>query len=174
MNLANFYRSSIGVLLLCCASLAQAQYMWIDAKGIKQYSDRPPPPSVPIKDIKKAPKGQPSAENMPVVETAAATAAAAPAAATPNLPPSLAEREADYVKRQKAKLEQEKKEREEKEQKSAQRDFCEHARAAKASLDSGVRLGITNKNGERGFMDDAQRAAESKKVEKALAGCPAG
>ena len=29
------------------------------------------------------------------------------------------------------------------------------------SLDSGARIGIVDKNGERGFMSDEQRAAES-------------
>lgn len=185
MTSPTYYRPrlcGLGALLLCCASLAQAQYMWIDAKGIKQYSDRPPPTSVPLKDIKKAPKGQLSADNLPAGDAAAnaagdaapAASAPTPAAPAPKGQPTLADRNADFNKRQQDKAEQDKKERAESEQKSAQRENCERARAAKMSLDSGRRLGVTDKNGERGYMDDAQRAVEGKKVEKVLAGCTAG
>ena len=34
---------------------AHAQYVWVDEKGLKQYSDRAPPASVPLKRILKAP-----------------------------------------------------------------------------------------------------------------------
>lgn len=165
-----FFKTMAGAALLAYAALAQAQYMWIDAKGLKQYSDRPPPPSVPLKDILKAPKGQLSADNLPAAETAPPATAAAPA---PKAAPSVADREADYVKRQKDKAEQDKKAGAEKEHADAVAENCDRARNAKRSLDSGARIGITDKNGERGFMDDAQRAAESAKVDKVLSGCPA-
>ncbi|MBS0307625.1 MAG: DUF4124 domain-containing protein, partial [Proteobacteria bacterium] len=32
---------------------AMAQYIWLDDKGVKQYSDTPPPASVPKKRILK-------------------------------------------------------------------------------------------------------------------------
>lgn len=38
---------------------ALAQYAWLDARGVRQFSDRPPPPSVPDHRILKAP-GKPS------------------------------------------------------------------------------------------------------------------
>lgn len=165
-------------VLLACTGMAQAQYLWVDAKGIKQFSDQPPPPSVPLSHILKAPKGQPSVQNTAEAEAAAAAAAAASAAiapvAGPKGPPTLAEREADYTKRQKDKGEQDKKEREEKNNRMAQADNCERARAAKAVLDSGTRIGTTGKNGERTVMDDPARAAEGVRIEKILAGCKAG
>ena len=40
---------------LAAAPQARAQYVWIDDKGLKQLSDRPPPPNVPAKRILKAP-----------------------------------------------------------------------------------------------------------------------
>jgi hypothetical protein len=46
---------------------------------------------------------------------------------------------------------------------------CERARKAKAALDSGVRLATVNAKGERDFMDDAARAAESKRIQGIVA-----
>jgi type IV secretory pathway VirB10-like protein len=153
--------------LMAFASLVQAQYMWIDEKGIKQFSDRAPPASVPLKNILKAPKGVPSAANMP----AEPPAVAAVPAAKPKDAPSLADRNADYTKRAKETAEREQKEKEEQQAKADKAENCERARAARQTIDSGVRIGQTDKNGERGFMSDEQRAAESKKVDKALASC---
>lgn len=166
-----------GAVLFGCAALAQAQYGWIDAKGIRQYSDRPPPTSIPLKNIFKAPKGQLSADNPPPAEAApaAAVSTAVPAAlpATPSkAAPTLAEREADYVKRQKTAAEQEKKARDDKANAGAAADNCERARSAKRTLDSGTRISTTDANGDKAFMDDAQRAAESARVDKMLAACP--
>ena len=161
--------------LLVCAGMAQAQYMWVDAKGIKQFSDQPPPPSVPLSHILKAPKGQPSVQNTAETEAAAAAAASAEAAiGGPKQPPTRAAREADYAKRRKEKGEQDKKEREEKSNRMAQADNCERARAAKVVVDSGARLSNTDKNGERSVMDDNARAAESRRLEKIIADCKAG
>lgn len=165
--------AAAGALLFCSAGLAAAQYLWVDAKGIKQFSDQPPPPSIPLKNILKAPKGQPSAA------TAATEAAAAPAADTPAAPAakagpmSLADRELDFQKRKKDKDEQDKKDREDSTRQLARKEECGRSRQAKANLDSGGRIRTTDANGERGYMDDAQRAAELARIDKQLAGCPA-
>src|SRR6476646_6885255 len=89
-----------GSALLMFASLSHAQYVWVDEKGIKQFSDRSPPSNIPAKNILKSPRGH-------GVETtdAAATPAAAPAPSST----SVADREADYKKRQLAKAETDKK-----------------------------------------------------------------
>jgi hypothetical protein len=158
-----------GALLLCSAGTAAAQYLWVDAKGIKQFSDQPPPPSVPLKNILKAPKGQPSAATA-TAEAAAADAPAAPAAKA--APMSLAERELDFQKRKKEKDEQEKKDRDDNSRQLARKEECGRSRQAKANLDSGGRIRTTDANGERGYMDDAQRAAELARIDKQLAGCP--
>jgi type IV secretory pathway VirB10-like protein len=180
-------RLAAGALLLSCTALAQAQYMWVDAKGLKQVSDRPPPPTVPYKDILKAPIGQYSAKNMPPAkagaavpsplptsETAVTTPASAPApapGAASKARATVAEREADYIKRQKEKTDKDKKEAEEKATRTAQAEQCLRVAANKAALDKGIRLSNLDKNGEPVVMDEAQRAAESKKASEALAGC---
>ena len=45
---------------------------------------------------------------------------------------------------------------------------CALGKQAKAGLDSGVRIGRTNAQGEREIMDDAARAAETKRVQNII------
>ena len=150
--------------LMAFASLAQAQYMWIDEKGLKQFSDRAPPPSIPLKNILKAPAGVPSAATMPADQPADAPT-------TQAATPSLADRNADYRKRTKEKEEREQKEQAADENKAAKAQNCERARSAKYSLESGRRVSTYDKNGERSFMTDEQRAAEAATADKVLAAC---
>jgi type IV secretory pathway VirB10-like protein len=157
----------VAAALMAFASLAQAQYMWIDEKGVKQFSDKAPPSSVPLKNILKAPRGVETAVLVP----ADAPAATAPAAAKPNAAPTVADRNADYNKRQKEKAALEEKEKTAREAKAAQAELCDSLRANKRVLDSGVRIGVQDKTGERAFMTEQQRAAEAGKVDKALASC---
>ena len=168
MNTTNRARALAATALMALASLAQAQYMWIDEKGLKQFSDRPPPPSVPLKHILKAPHGMPSAASI-AAEPAAAVPA--PELAKPKAAPTVADRNADYNKRVKEKAERDEKDQAEAERKAALAENCSRAREARQSLDSGVRIGSVDKNGERAFLSDEQRAGESQKVNKALAAC---
>jgi len=156
--------------LTAYAGLAYSQYLWIDEKGIKQFSDRAPPSSVPLKNILKMPGGTNLPVLVPIVPDAPASPAAVPAAA-PKGPPTLAERNADFRKRAMEQAEREQKAQDEAANKAATAANCESARAMKQTLDSGVRIGITEKNGERGFMSEAQRGQEAGKVNKVLAGC---
>jgi hypothetical protein len=168
MNRYNPARLLAATALMAFASLAQAQYMWIDEKGIKQFSDRPPPPSVPLKNILQAPKGMPSAANMPAEQVGETPATEAP---RPKAAPALAERNAEFNKRQKDAEEREKKEQADRDEKAAKADNCERARDARRALDSGARIGTTDKNGERSVMSDEQRDAEIKHTDKVLTGC---
>jgi hypothetical protein len=138
---------------------------------------------VPYKDILKAPLGQYSAKNMPPAKAGAAVPLPVPAVVTPvtapatptdgasKAPATVAEREADYIKRQKEKTDKDKKEAEEKAIRTAQAEQCLRVAANKAALDKGIRLSNLDKNGDPVVMDDAQRAAETKKASDALAGC---
>ncbi|HEY0062946.1 MAG TPA: DUF4124 domain-containing protein [Telluria sp.] len=150
-----------GSALLMFASLSHAQYVWVDEKGVKQFSDRSPPSNIPAKNILKTPRGQmPSTPSVEAAPSAAGAAASAPA--------SLADREADYKKRQVAKADAEKKANEEAAVAAAKKANCEVARANKAQLDSGVRM---RTGADGAVMDDAQRARESAAANKALADC---
>lgn len=160
-------RSAIAFVTLLAALLAtapaHAQYAWIDAKGLHQYSDQPPPPSVPLNRILKAPNPK-AAQVQP---QAAAPAPAAPAAATA----SLAMRNDDYNKRRAEQAEQEKKSADDSSAREEASRRCDELRSNKQMLDIGARIGVVNKQGERDIMDDQQRALASKRVQDGLAKC---
>jgi hypothetical protein len=153
---------------LACAlpALCLAQWQWIDKSGRKVYSDQAPSADVPAKNILKQPfgKGQP---------VAAAEAPAAPAASQPAKPaaPKLSGKDKDLEDRKKLAeaAEADRKKAKEEEIAKARADNCQHAKRAKANFDSGVRISQTNAKGEREILDDAQRAAEVKRIEKIIA-----
>jgi hypothetical protein len=177
MHMNNFIaarrlRLLAGGALLLVAGLSHAQYVWVDEKGIKQFSDRPPPPSTPLRKILKAPGVQFPAIELPASgEAPEATPAADAAAPKPKAPPTLAERNAEFRKRGKEQAEREQKTAEEAQRKAEQAENCEAARQNKQQLDSGVRIASTDKNGERSFISDDERAQRTAKTNKVLAGC---
>lgn len=140
---------------LALAASAQAQWKWKDAKGNVQYSDRPPPVGTPDKDILQRP---PAASRIigvvPAGQPASAASAPAPrpAASAPN--PNAA--------RQKQEQERENAKQKEEERRVAEqrRENCARAQGNLRDLQSGIRITRTNEQGERVFMDDAQRQAE--------------
>jgi hypothetical protein len=150
------------LLLLGGASLAQAQYMWIDEKGLKQLSDRPPPPSVPLKNILKQPGGIPN-QLVPVDKPAPTPAPAAPAK------PAVADPNAEFKKRVREQQEKDDKARAAEQSKLAKKTHCEEIRQQKQILESGARIGTVEKNGERGYMSDEQRAKEIDRANQAAA-----
>ncbi|MBV6319551.1 DUF4124 domain-containing protein [Duganella violaceipulchra] len=156
-----------GALLLAVSSLAMAQYIWIDDKGVKQLSDRPPPPSVPEQRILKAPGKTPFNPN---AEAEAPAAEAAPESAVKR-PPTLAERNADFNKRKADAAAADKKAADEARQKADIAANCDAARKNQQALADGVRMSNYDSNGERGIMGDAERAEMAKKNQKVLAGC---
>jgi type IV secretory pathway VirB10-like protein len=159
---------AIGATLLLLAGLAQAQYVWIDAKGLRQYSDRAPPPSTPAANILKSPQ---QVALTPVAPAPPAPAPSAEAATPKKGPPTLAERNQDFGKRLKERGEQEQKAAEEAQRKQSLAEQCASARQYKTHLESGVRISDTGPNGERGYLSDTERAARLAQARKALEGC---
>ena len=166
LNVKRTLQLLAGGALILFASVSYAQYVWVDANGTKQFSDRPPPPGIPAKNIIKQPGGSAArAGEAPAIPAPAA----APAAADDKIPPSLADREADYRKRTKAKEEAEKKASTAAAAKTRNKVACEEARTYKRTLEQGTRVTTTNKKGEDSVMDDAQRASELARANKAIA-----
>ena len=163
MKLSN--RLAVAMVLSLLAGLAQAQYVWVDDNGRKQLSDRPPPTSVPAKNILKQPLG------VPQVQDAQPAAAAAAASSASSGPMSLADRDADYKKRQLEKAEKDGKAAEEAKQKLAKRRSCEIARANMRLLASGDRIGEMDKNGEHAYLSDAERARRTAETKSNLNDC---
>lgn len=151
------------LLLFCCAGAAQAQFVWIAPNGTRVYSDQPPPPGTRASNILKAPgRAAPAHE----------TSAAAPAAesAKPKAP-TLAEREADYRKRAKAREELEDKSALEAKRAAAQAEYCEGVRKAQRMVQSGIRVVEVGADGQKRVLSDAERAAASERAARQLNEC---
>lgn len=150
----------IGLASLAC-TVASAQWQWIDKSGRKVYSDQPPPADVAEKNILRQPGGRMAAP-------AAAPSPAAPQAAPEALRLSGKDAALEEKKKKADAAEAAKKKAEEEKRAAARADSCARARRAKASLDSGVRLARADANGEREFLDEATRAAESKRMQSII------
>ncbi|KQX01676.1 hypothetical protein ASC94_03470 [Massilia sp. Root418] len=163
-------------LLLALAALpmlSHAQYMWLDEKGMKQLSDQPPPPSVPQSRILKQPRGQGMAAPAAGVAASAAAEGTAPEGTEAKVkrPPTLAERNADFAKRKAESQAAEQKAAQEAAQLAERAANCDAARSNQAALDSGIRITEYDKDGQRGFLTDEQRAERARRTQKTLANC---
>ena len=166
-------RTIVALLAVLAAGLialpAEAQWKWRDKSGHTQYSDLPPPPGTADADILARPSAamrRAAVANTAVTATAASTAsAAAPASAPRTADPEL------EAKRKKAESEAAAKAKAEQDKLSVARaDNCSRARAQLTTLQSGIRLAQTNaKTGEREFLDDKQRADETRRTQEVIA-----
>ncbi|SEN10419.1 protein of unknown function [Duganella sp. CF517] len=161
----------LALLALGLPRAALAQYIWIDDKGVKQLSDRPPPPSVPAKRILKAPGKVPFNPNAAPLDVDEPPAAVPSADAGAKPAPTLAQRNEAFNKRRADAEAAERKSAEEARQKADTAANCEAARQNQRALEQGMRMVNVDKNGERAIMTDAERAELGKKNQKVLAGC---
>jgi hypothetical protein len=157
----------IALLALACTLplAASAQWMWLDQNGHKVFSDKAPPPDVPNNRILKAPRGQALAPDP------AATAAAAPAApGAGNLPkPAGKDKALEERRKQLASADAEKKKAEETQVAALRADNCARAKQSKATYQAGGRIARVDDKGERQYLDDAQIAAEIKRMDEVIA-----
>ena len=158
-------RAGAPMLLAMMAQLAHAQYSWLDEKGTRVFSDRPPPPGTPSSRILKAPRMTGSPGASPSSPAPAEAAAEAPKT------PTLAERDADYRKRAAQREDTERKSALEAERKARLAESCESTRQYEAQLMSGERVARANRNGEREFLSDEERARLLDRTRRALAEC---
>lgn len=163
-------KNSTSRTLLACLGLAlglasalpaAAQWKWKDSAGKVQYSDRPPPSTVPERDILQRPSNVRSFAPAPVTEPPASPAAAASA---PGVDKDLeARRRAEEQARQaKEKAEKDK-------VAQARAENCARARNYMQTLESGVRIARTNAQGEREILGDEARAAEAARTRELIA-----
>lgn len=149
----------------CVSAAAFAQYVWLDEKGVKQFSDRPPPSSVPAKRILKEP-GR-SAHSAAQVDTPATE----PPAAKDKAPMTLAEKNADFNKRRAEQAENDRKAQEQARLAAEKAKNCERAGEYQRVLESGQRIAATDKSGERYYLSDEQRAREVSENRRYLHDC---
>jgi hypothetical protein len=163
------------LLGLACAlpALSFAQWQWIDKDGRKVFSDQSPPADVPAKNILRRPgsRAAPVEASIPAAAASAASSAAPhpakPAASALKL--SGKDKELQEKRKQAADAEAAKKKALEEEIAKLKAENCARAKRSKATFDSGVRVARMNDKGEREFMDEAARAAETKRLSGVIA-----
>lgn len=167
--------ASFAALAVAASLPAHAQYQWIDGSGRRVFSDQPPPPGTPQKNILKQPAARPAAPAPAAdeAESSAADSTAAPAAApqasTPQTAAPTAQDKALQEKLKKAEAEEAAKKKAEADRLAAQKaENCKRAISAKALLDSGQRIMQSDGKGGRSFMSPEQRAAETKRIEEVM------
>lgn len=191
---APLLRRLAAVALLFSAGLAQAQFVWVDPKGVRHYSDQPPPPGTPPARILKAPglpaasaQAAPAPKPTPapqfsvstldgpvaVPPAQAASPAATPGAArtAPTAPQTLAEKEADFRKRQKDSQEAEQKAQQQARTDAQKAEHCAEVRKAKQMYDSGIRIAEMGPDGKKRYLSDAERTERSTRAGAMAAEC---
>lgn len=191
---AALLRRAAAVAMLLAAGLAQAQFVWVDPKGVRHYSDQPPPPGTPPARILKAP-GLPTISVQPAAPAATAPAArsalplpaplvpanpASPAAPgdpaanakqATKAPQTLAEKDADFRKRLKDSQEANLKTQEQARIAAQKTEHCGEVRRAKQMLDSGIRIADVGTDGQKRYLSDAERTQRSARANAMAAEC---
>ncbi|HEV7577288.1 MAG TPA: DUF4124 domain-containing protein [Caldimonas sp.] len=168
-------RTIVALLAVLAASLvalpAEAQWKWRDKGGHVQYSDLPPPAGTPDNDILAKPNAalRRAAAQQSVAPAASAASSGSAAVATASAPRSgdpeleAKRKKAESEAAAKAKADQEK-------VTAAKTENCSRARAQMTTLKSGIRIAHTNaQTGEREFIDDKQRADETRRTQEVIA-----
>ena len=173
---ATLVKNTLGLLLTVVAGSAFAQFVWIDATGIRQYSDQPPPASVPKNRILKEPgaelrNSKPAVTDAEAVVAGAATKDAAKDPAAAKGPQTTVEKNADFIKRKSDQAEKDKKSAEAAKDASDKAKNCDRAQAYGRSLESGERIASTDKNGEKVYLTDEKRAQDVRDTKRVLDSC---
>jgi hypothetical protein len=137
--------------LLFLAAPAQAQlYKWVDANGRVQYSDRKPT------DAKQQPQE--------VRNTVSSIGAQSTGAAEGGK--SAAELDKEFQKRRQEQAETQQKQQQAAADQKQSSEACDAARRNLAGLNSGQRVARFNQQGEKSYLDDAQRAQETERAQQ--------
>lgn len=166
-KLVNMKMYKLALLALACtwSACALAQWQWLDKDGRKVFSDRAPPADIPQKNILK----QPGIALPVAAPDAAASATAAPApSAVPGsqaVPKLGKDKELEEKKAQAEAAEAAKQKAEDAKIAAARADNCSRAQRAKTTLESGKPMQHTNAQGDVGFLDEAGRTAELRRIQ---------
>ena len=144
----------IAASLAFSASAAAQMYKWKDKDGHTRYGDVPPP----------------GADATPMRGSSRAAPSAAPAAgaAKDDKSEKALTPEQAFRKRQQERAAAEQKSAKERTESAEKQANCSQAQRQLATLESGQRIAVTNADGERSYMDDSQRAAETQRAQKAV------
>ena len=143
-------------------------YRWQDASGKTVISDKPPPTN--SKELRAIGVRQPSVV-VGQPESAAAPAASKPGEAekaatpkAPDAPKTMAEKDADFRKRQQEAREKAEKEAQQAAHERDRREACLSAQRNLAVLDSEQAVTTYNEKGERQFLEGQQRQQERERT----------
>lgn len=149
----------LGVLAGSALSLpAAAQWIWKDAQGRFNSSDRPPPPDVPERAIIQRGVLKPA----PVAASAASGAASEPGK------PAV-DKELEARRKQNEQPAEPKRQTDDERLAIARAENCERARSYMRTLESGARIARTNEKGEREFLTDDARRQEMDRMRQTMA-----
>jgi hypothetical protein len=166
----------LAVLLVALAGAlvapsAAAQYQWRDDNGRMVFSDRPPPSTVPPGNVVRSPARPPAARadaprraDAEPAASAASDAAGEPASAAG--PASVADRELASRKRAAERAEKDKRDAEQRATAERRDRFCEEARTALRTLESGMRVARVNAQGEREFLSEDERERRASELKR--------
>lgn len=160
----DWLQRAAAVALAACVLPAHAQYQWRDANGRMVFSDQPPPPSVKPENVLRS-DPMPSAAGRE--RTGRPQGANAQELAT----------DRELARRQKAAEQADKADRERQQAEQTERlaRACEDARTELRTLESGMRMARINKDGEREYLDDAERDKRIASIRRDLSqSCKAG
>lgn len=140
-----------GIVVTIAGTAAHGQtYQYKDSRGRTVISDTPPPGS---------------AQGARTLGGAPAEAAAKAADA----PKTTAEKDMDFRKRQQEAREKADKDAKEQAAATQKRENCERARMQVSALESGRRMLVPDGKGGEMLMDDAARASEIERAQRAIA-----
>lgn len=160
--------AAAAVLLVLVSLPAEAQWKWKDRAGRIQYSDLPPPVGTPDQDVLSRPTA-PRRSGTVAPAGPAASAASAASAVTAAAPVPKLDQEFE-AKRKKAEGEVIAKNKAEEDRVAAAKaDNCSRAKSQLRTFESGIRVTRTNAKGEREFLDDKQRAEETRHAKDVIA-----
>ena len=164
--------AAAAAVLVLVSMPAEAQWKWKDKGGRIQYSDLPPPAGTPDQDILSKPTAQRRAGTA-APAASAASAASAPLLSSNTLAPKGVDSELE-AKRKKAEGDVDAKKKADQERiAAAKADNCSRAQTQLRNFESGLRVMRTNDKGEREYLDDKQRADETKHAKDVIAAdCP--
>jgi len=162
---------STALLTLCLSAPVFAQYVWIDANNVRHYSDKAPPSSIPDSRVLRTPGSGKTGVTYETVTKATDSKDETPNATVPRAPKTAADMNAGYQKRKMEQAEKDKKAAEEAKAAEERAKTCETARTHQKTLESGVRVGQTDKNGNRTILNDEERARELQEVRRIIEKC---
>lgn len=166
MRSTGFARLAVALVLSISANVALAQYIWLDSKGVKQYSDMPPPASVPNNKILKSPGSA-----MRAAPEKSSDEPEKDAEMTKKAPPTLADKNVDFQKRRIAQAEKDKEAEQKSQQAADRKKNCERTTAYNRVLESGQRVSRMDPSGERVYLSDEERQSEIRESRRALNDC---